>query len=360
MRFLYMLRRIILLCTVLIVISARSGMTQTVKDTDKKTNFIPLPIIGYDKSLGFKLGAYLTVLHSVSKNDTISPPSTSGAFGYYSTSDSWFTAGFQRLFIKNDDYRVVWALGTGKFNFQYYEDELIPGGGYIDYGTDRFLAVATIKRRVYSRLYLGLTLKLSDVSTQFELPELGVYPDSTKQLNGIGIPLNFDSRDNIFRPSTGYNIEWRYIHNTEWLGSDLEFSFLDLYFNGYHSLSEKSVFAWRATVYTGFGDVPFEALRVVGRTDIRGYTQGEYRGEQVYSAQTEYRSTLKGKWGYVGFFGVAVAVNPDEPEPSSGILPGLGAGLRYMLVEQKKVGIGLDVAVGKGDWGIYFRMGEAF
>jgi len=44
----------------------------------------------------------------------------------------------------------------------------------------------------------------------------------------------------------------------------------------------------------------------------------------------------------------------------SGLLPGAGAGIRFMAIESEKINIGIDVAVGKDDWGLYFRIGEAF
>ena len=42
------------------------------------------------------------------------------------------------------------------------------------------------------------------------------------------------------------------------------------------------------------------------------------------------------------------------------ILPGAGAGFRYMADSETNMNVGLDFAVGDGDWGLYFRVGEAF
>ncbi|MCI9846044.1 hypothetical protein [Flavobacterium pectinovorum] len=33
---------------------------------------------------------------------------------------------------------------------------------------------------------------------------------------------------------------------------------------------------------------------------------------------------------------------------------------RYKALKTEKFNVGLDAAVGKGDWGIYFHIGEAF
>ena len=42
------------------------------------------------------------------------------------------------------------------------------------------------------------------------------------------------------------------------------------------------------------------------------------------------------------------------------ILPGGGVGVRYMMIPKERINIGIDVAAGKGDWGLYFRIGESF
>lgn len=59
----------------------------------------------------------------------------------------------------------------------------------------------------------------------------------------------------------------------------------------------------RFDVFVGLGDIPFEGQRVVGRDDIRGYTRGEWRGDQAYDAQAEYRRQVAGRFGGVAFAG---------------------------------------------------------
>ncbi|MCK4560926.1 MAG: hypothetical protein KAV45_14180 [Calditrichia bacterium] len=43
-----------------------------------------------------------------------------------------------------------------------------------------------------------------------------------------------------------------------------------------------------------------------------------------------------------------------------GLLPGAGVGLRYMAIPSEKINIGIDIAKGIDDWGLYFRIGETF
>ncbi|SHL60719.1 hypothetical protein SAMN05444266_104147 [Chitinophaga jiangningensis] len=93
----------------------------------------------------------------------------------------------------------------------------------------------------------------------------------------------------------------------------------------------------------------------IGGKDIRGYTNGKYRGNQVYAAQAEYRWNFYKRWGAVGFFGVAFT-----EAPSSAVLPGGGVGVRFKAIRSRNINIGVDGALGKDDKGIYFRINEAF
>ena len=109
------------------------------------------------------------------------------------------------------------------------------------------------------------------------------------------------------------------------------------------------------------GNVPFQGQGVVGRDDIRGYSQGQFRGNQVYALQSEYRWRFNNsRFGMVGFAGVASAVENFSDIFNSALLPGIGAGLRFQLIPALKINIGVDVGFGKNDYSLTFRIGEAF
>jgi hypothetical protein len=81
---------------------------------------------------------------------------------------------------------------------------------------------------------------------------------------------------------------------------------------------------------------------------------------EVYTLHTEYRWNFYRKWGLVAFAGIATAVENFSGISTSGLLPGVGAGLRFRMLPSEKVNIGVDAAVGKGDYSITFRIGEPF
>jgi hypothetical protein len=80
----------------------------------------------------------------------------------------------------------------------------------------------------------------------------------------------------------------------------------------------------------------------------------------MYSLQGEYRWNLAKRFGLVAFFGIATISGSDVSENNGVLLPGIGTGFRFTAFEKNHFNIGMDAAVGKDDWGIYFRIGEAF
>ena len=99
---------------------------------------------------------------------------------------------------------------------------------------------------------------------------------------------------------------------------------------------------------------------MVGMDDLRGYSNGKFRANQVYDLQSEYRHWLSDKWGYVAFGGIATAIDKASELSFEKLLPAAGVGVRFMAIPSSKISVGIDVAAGKDDWGVYFRIGEAF
>jgi hemolysin activation/secretion protein len=84
--------------------------------------------------------------------------------------------------------------------------------------------------------------------------------------------------------------------------------------------------------------------------DIRGYSEGAYRGDHLLAAQGEYRWNFYGKWGAVGFLGLATVFESLNEGNDDKLLPGVGAGLRYTVFPDNHMNVGLDIATGTDDF----------
>ena len=319
-------------------------------------NFAGIPMINYDPSFEWNFAALANAFFRVAPSDTISPLSMAGAILGYTTNGTWYWSLYTKMYLDEDNYRATIGFGDASVNFQYYEEL---AQSYISFNSFNNLFLIELQRRVYKRWYLGLRYVNRKVKTKYEIE--GQTGDPEKQnISNIGFIVSHDTRDFIYNPYHGDYMNFRTKFFRDQWGSDYNYTQYEFDYTNFFYISDTRVVAGRVTARIATGDVPFEGQYVISRENIRGYTTGKHRGEQAYDIRAEYRWNFYNKWGMVAFGAVATAVNDINEIKLSGLLPGVGVGIRYMAVPSEKINIGIDVAVGRDDWGLYFRIGEVF
>ena len=320
----------------------------------------------YNSSLGGQLGVMTTAYFKLDNNDTISPASSLGLTASYFTSKSYFGIIFNKMYFKEDNYRTKSAIGGANINFQTYVDiPALPNypresddGVFVNYTTQFVFIYLEGTKRVWNDLFVGVRFMYTSSSTVFHI---GSEPTEEETLFGFGIASEFDNRNSVFNPKSGQNAKLGTFTFLEELGSSSQYNKVELQYNKYFPVSYKTTILARAYAVASIGsDVPFAGKNIVGKDDLRGYSNGKFRANQVYDLQTELRWNFYKKWGMVAFGGVAVATDNFNGDNYSGLLPALGVGVRFKAIESKNINIGIDVAKGVNDWGLYFRIGEAF
>ncbi|MBK3517786.1 BamA/TamA family outer membrane protein [Carboxylicivirga marina] len=322
--------------------------------TEKKVNFVPVPYINYNRTGGFEFGGVPMASYRLSLNDTISPRSMTGFVGKYSTEGNWVTLIFQRMYWNEDNWRLTFAGGLASNGFQFFPD--VPGGMPIDYNTSVAFGYIQVQRRVYRFLYGGLSYVMSKTDTEIE-----GQSNKETSFNAIGVKITADTRSNVYYPYSGFNDNISMSFTPEFLDNEFVGQRIEVDHNQYFAVIDKrDVIAYRVKGGFGLGDVAFEQQFIVGRNDIRGYTQGEYRGESIMTVQGEYRWNLYDKLGFVGFAGMATVWKSNIESNDGKLFPSIGGGFRYTVFPKTGMNVGMEAAVGLDDWGIYFRIGEAF
>ncbi len=196
-----------------------------------------------------------------------------------------------------------------------------------------------------------------DVITSTESPSLS----DSLTLHGLGFNLSLDKRDNPYYPRNGYLTSLKYNTYPEFLGNENISQKIELETNHYFS-TRRDIDVVAARFYSGFGlgELAFSQQFIVKGKDIRGYTQGAFRGNYLLALQGEYRWNFHDRWGAVGFAGVATVFDAINEADNGKLLPGIGTGIRFRAFPETNFSVGLDVAAGVDDWGIYFQIGEAF
>ncbi|OXA76549.1 Surface antigen [Flavobacterium aquidurense] len=332
------------------------------KDSDvvkeKKIDFTVMPFFSYNRNLKIMFGAIPMAMYKFDQNDTISPKSLSGLSAVYTTNKSYFIAFFNRFYFKEDKWRGKFFVLNGDYNSQFFMDDGEEIPGFYDYGTKVSVVSAGIQKKILKGFYGGVTYTYAHYKTNYEDD---VQPESTTVTNGAELNLLYDTRNAVYYPTKGIKSNLRWINYGEWLGNDVKANKILTEYNQYFPFrNNKDVLATRFAGKFGLGAIAFEQQVTISGKDIRGYTESKYRGDGLMDIQGEYRYNFGKKMGLVGFAGLATIYGSDTESFDWKMYPGGGVGYRYRAFKTVKFNIGLDAAVGKGDWGIYFRIGEAF
>ncbi len=344
---------------------ANAQRSTAVSNKKKEPSIAAIPLINYNRTQGVIVGAIVSKYYKMNKKDTISPSSNSGILGIYTAQKSYALLAYSRNYFDKDRWRIAVAAGATNIAFQYFvEDAGSSAGSFYDFSTHANLVVLQIQRNIFKRIYLGPTGSFVKATTTYGFPGAsGADSVNKSHLNNIGYIITNDTRDHVQYPTRGMFLNFKNQFYRDWVGSDYQFERYIVTYNQFFKLTKQNdqqILAVRATFNVAAGDVPFEGQTVVGSDDIRGYSQGKYRNNQVYTIQSEYRWNFYGRWGMVAFAGVASAVETFSDIFKSELLPGAGAGIRFRMLPSQKINIGIDGGVGKGDYSITFRIGEAF
>ena len=323
---------------------------------DTVFRFLPVPVLSYNRSIGAIFGAAPLAMYPLSKQDTVSPASISGLFGVYTTNETWMGMAFGRWYLAEDSWRITTAIGGGNIKFQFTPG--ISGIGSIQYATAAFFGYADVQRNIVGNLYAGLSYIYMEFDTRFDVES---DPRLAARLQGLGVVGSFDGRDDVYYPYNGFFSEFNVNLFPTFLGNEASQGRAEVKLNQYLDVrDEQDVIAGRLYGGVGLGALDFQQQFVVGFKDLRGYTQGEYRGDQMVAGQVEYRWNPLPWFGAVAFGGVATVFNAIDEQNNGLLLPAGGAGIRFTVFDEYHMNVGLDAAVGRDDWGVYFRIGEAF
>lgn len=182
---------------------------------------------------------------------------------------------------------------------------------------------------------------------------------------GLGLVYQFDNRDIPVNAWRGMFLFGSYTFYAKGLGSDNEYQVLDLDFRKYINLFQRvgSTLAIQVRNRIGMGDVPYGEMSQLGTPfDLRGYTWGRYRHQDMLFGIAEYRHQFDKSDGSLSKHGAVVwtglgAIGMDMSEYTNW-LPNLGLG--YRLEVQPRMNLRVDFGFGRDSFGFYFNFTEAF
>jgi outer membrane protein assembly factor BamA len=287
-----------------------------------------------------------------------------GAGGMYAEGGSWAALVGHRAYWSRDRYRSTIGGATGHV-FYDLDLKLANSTNTISIGQDFDAITLAGAMRIGKSSWLGIGVVYGKTTVHIEQisppPIASIDPDATIDLSNLMLTGERDTRDNDMYPRRGYTVNLRATISREAWGSNSDYEILQLDYNGYRSLAQHHVLAWRAHTKIVGDDAPFFAMAWFGSgCDLRGYTPGSYIGKSLFTAQAEWRWQMLPRWGVVAFGGAGSITGTIDEKNTETWLPAAGAGLRFRLVKSLDLNLRADVAWGRDDHTFTLSVGEAF
>ena len=339
----------------------------------KKTGFLPIPILISDPAVGYGGGLGLAFFHDsedelkeeVGEDGMLSlPPSVSFLVGAGTENGSWLAAGGHVGSWKEDSIRYTGAAGYGAFNLKFYgidPDRQTPDDDGLEFNIEGFLFLQELTFRIKeSNFFIGGRYSYFNATTDSDI--FGAIPgipsdrldDAT---GGLGLIINYDSRDNIISPSDGHLAKLHIMFYNEAFGGDYDYTKIKASSYSYWPILDNVVLGVRLEGDFIGDDAPFYDVPYI---DMRGIPALRYQGENVIVTELEARWDITYRWSLVGFGGSGwTAENIGDFGDESAKFAG-GGGFRYLIARRLGLRVGLDIAVGPEDTVVYMGIGSAW
>jgi len=301
-------------------------------------------------------GAYFYAQTEAQKKSQ--PASLTAAAGGYTTNDSYFVGIAQQNYWDENKWRFGGVAGYVDFKFTL-QDPQAGGTAGVDWDVYGSLAQADLARRISGHWYAGVLARYLDMSQRFSRAVNSQDYDTSSDISstGGGVTVDFDTRDVPTNPYRGSYLQGKAIVSSVSGGRGSSYESYYLRYRNYHSFNRRLVLATEISGCTKAGIFP---LWDTCRLNLRGFPVTDYLGKSSLIAQAAGRWHLTPRWGVVAFVGGGVISNSFSDQSKKQIVPSYGVGVRFMVLESKRINLRVDYARSTDSDAWYVAVGEAF
>ena len=324
-------------------------------------SFLPIPILITEPAVGYGVGIAPVWFHKPPdpSGGQLVPPSVSVFAGFATSDGSWGGGGGHFHSFKDDTWRLLGFAGNVSLDLESAGFSTGPEAGRsLKYTIDSTFLLAEAGRRMSPRTRLGL--RYIHARSEVGLagpdpsPDRSVSGDST--IGGLGLFVEFDSRDSVITPTKGHRFELRPSYFGELFGGDDEYARVDAAYTGYWHRGPLG-FALRLEANRIEDGAPFYAKPFIS---LRGVPVLAFLGEEVLSAEPEIDWNVHPRWTLLAFAGAGRATNDSRiAGEADRDVQTAGVGFRYLLARVLGLKAGLDFAWSReGDQAFYIVVGN--
>jgi outer membrane protein assembly factor BamA len=332
----------------------------TLKDKDKGRFFVvPIPMSSPTFGTGLILGGAYYYAQTAEQKAT-QPSSFTGAAAGYTTNDSQFIGVMHQGYMNEDTWRFNAAAGYADFRLELIPGDTESGEGRLDWVIQGSFIQAKVSRTLSNDWYLGAKIRYLDVNQTLTVnsdpPDFNA--DDTIRSPGIGLSLEYDTRDMPSNPFSGAQFELNALTAKQNSTEADSYQSYDAQYRSFHRLADPLVLAWQVSGCAKNGVIP---LWDTCRLTLRGFPITEYLSRQSLQGQAELRWSFHRRWGAVAFAGAGKVWESLAGKGEGDTIPSYGVGLRWMVLPSQRINVRVDYARSDHNneaW--YLSVSEAF
>lgn len=347
--------------------------------------FLPVPALITDPAVGTGLAVFGLFLHespeqqqkrkqlaeaSIDGGAQLLTPGISVVGGGATDNGTKFGLAAHRQTWAEDSIRYLIGGGYGDINMSYYSQTDLQQPLSLDMNMQGFGVLQKLQYRINnSDLFVGILQKYQrlDLTNRDELanipPELldrlADISDTNPTMSALGVIAEYDSLNNFFLPTDGYNYILEYEWYNDAIGSDYDYQTLNIKGLNYWPLSDVLTFGLKAQYQSVSSDtrLPVFAYPYI---ELRGIPKNRYQGENVGSAEIELMWKLTPRWLLLSFVGTGITGASSSDMWDNDTQTAYGVGFRYAVARRYGLQIGIDIARGPEETAWYVNVGTGF
>lgn len=266
----------------------------------------------------------------------------SGGFDYKRIPYDFYGVGNRNPTDPIDSYTPLWRGGDAEFTRNFLRT---PFGEGLNAG-------------------IGMEFRWDDIlsSMQGKILQVAKVPGSKGGLSaGMGLVLNYDTRDNIFSSREGEFCDFKATFYGRAIGGSFSFNRYTLDLRKFIPVSDTHTIALQTVLVLVKGEEPFYTMaQLGGDNNLRGYFQGRQRDNDMSVVQAEYRLPLFWRFGLALFADAGEVAGAVDEVTLPGIHYSAGVGIRFVVIPEERLGVRLDFGIGSDSSELYFSILEAF
>jgi hypothetical protein len=361
------------LVVVLLLMEIAYTQSSVAQDSEKDSSRIqpiglyPIPILFYTPETGIAGGAAALYLYRDPSADRASRPTNFTGDVIYSQKEQLIVELNGDMYFGNGAYRLLTNTSFKKFPNKFFGIGNSNSSNAEESYTPRsFFIKAVFSKNLYSRINGGPILRFETTSILATSPAGLLAPgtiagSSGGFVSGLGLVVNWDSRDNTFASYSGSFYQLTTLFYRRAFGSTFSYDDVQLDARNFFEVLPSQVLAIQGAAEIISGTAPFQNLaRFGGASLLRGYFEGQYRDNTSIALQAEYRIPLWWRIGAVAFAGIGQVAEKVIRWRTGEFKLAAGAGIRLVLNTEDRVALRIDVGYGENSTGLYITATEAF